>query len=470
MQILDMCIQPNEVIKLFTINALDKKNMTPALGLIEACDLIKNQKLAVADFLSQCTERANMSEPTLKAFTQRVPLADLISESGAGPLMGIPVAVKDIIATKDLVTTNGSPIYEGHLPKEDAAIVRKIQKLGGVVFGKTVSTEFAWRHPGLTTNPWNSEHTPGGSSSGSAAAVASGIVPLAIGSQTVGSIVRPAAFCGVVGFKASFGAIPREGAHPVSSSLDHIGFFTRSVDDAVYAFNLLKNIEISEDEAIVLRDAAVSPIREFLGARMPHIALLRTPFDHLLSAEQVDAIKLASDLLISSGAKIEELTLPQSYWDGIDALHILMACEASIVHKDHFENSAELLSIHIKDLVAKGNSYSASQYITARNLQKELRKSIGQYFEKYDAFLSAPAPGEAPKGLDFTGDPIFCALWSFLGTPSIALPLTKSSHGLPLGIQLIGNYRDDEKLLNIAKFAEESFQKNLSARSAANPL
>lgn len=162
-------------------------------------------------------------------------------------------------------------------PAEDALIVQKVKKLGGVVFGKTVTTEFAWRHAGPTTNPWNSAHTPGGSSSGSAAAVAGGIVPLALGSQTAGSIIRPATFCGIVGFKASFGAVPRVGVHPVSDSLDHIGFLTRSVKDAVYAFNLLRNTATDEDDSIVLPELILSPISEVLGNQKPRIAILQTP-------------------------------------------------------------------------------------------------------------------------------------------------------------------------------------------------
>jgi Asp-tRNA(Asn)/Glu-tRNA(Gln) amidotransferase A subunit family amidase len=168
-------------------------------------------------------------------------LEDLKRAIQPGPLSGIPVGIKDIINTQDLPTTNGSPIYANHRPERDARIVQKIRSLGGVVFGKTVTTQFAWKTPGPTVNPWNSAHTPGGSSSGSAAAVAAGIVPLALGTQTVGSIVRPAAFCGVVGFKPSFGAISKEGVHPVAFSLDHIGVFTRSVDDAAFAFQLLKD-------------------------------------------------------------------------------------------------------------------------------------------------------------------------------------------------------------------------------------
>ncbi|CAM3675535.1 amidase [Polynucleobacter antarcticus] len=431
--------------------------MKPALGLVEACDQIQESQLSTKDYLSQCSLRADELEPTLKAFTVRGELPELIAQSRPGPLSGIPVAVKDIIATQGFVTTNGSPIYQTHTPKEDAIIVQKICELGGVIFGKTVTTEFAWRQPGPTTNPWNSAHTPGGSSSGSAAAVASGIVPLAIGSQTVGSLIRPASYCGIVGFKASFGAIPRMGVFPVSSSLDHIGFFTRSVQDVVHAFNLLKNNTTTEEESIIIPDVSVQPIKLFLGNRMPRIAVLKTPYDDLLDQEQVNTLKLAADQLKSAGAMVEDLTLAQTYWDGVDATLLIMNCEAAVVHEPHHEKFPDLLSIHMKELVAKGNSYSANEYIQARNLQKELRHSINEIFERYDAILAAPATGEAPKGLDFTGNPVFCALWSFIGTPAIALPVTKSANGLPLGIQLIGNYKDDGKLLNIASFAESCF-------------
>ena len=433
--------------------------MKPAIGLTQACELIRTKQLSPNEYLAQCVARADEVEETLKAFTVRARLSDLQDQSGTGPLMGIPVAVKDIIATKDFVTANGSPIYKNFTPSEDAVIVKKIRSLGGLIFGKTVTTEFAWRHPGATTNPWNSAHTPGGSSSGSAAAVASGIVPLALGSQTAGSIIRPASFCGVIGFKASFGAVPREGAHPVSGSLDHIGFFTRSVKDAVLAFNLLRNTEITEDDSIVIPELSIKPISEFLGHSAPRIAVLKTPFDDLLSAEQTNTLKIAEKCLSDSGAKIEELTLPKNYWNGIEALAVLMSCEAAVIHEQHLTQHPDLLSTDVIELADKGNAYSASEYIKAKNLQKELRLSIAKYFEGFDAILAAPATGEAPKGLDFTGNPIFCSLWTFIGTPAIALPVNKSSNGLPLGIQLIGNYKEDEKLVSIAAFAEECFKK-----------
>ena len=432
--------------------------MKSALGLVEVCKLIQNKQLTAEEFLEQCVERANQIEPALKAFTVRAALSTLQQQSGVGPLMGIPVAVKDLIATKDFVTTYGSPIYRDFTPAEDASIVQKVKKLGGVIFGKTVTTEFAWRHAGPTTNPWNSAHTPGGSSSGSAAAVAGGIVPLALGSQTAGSIIRPATFCGIVGFKASFGAVPRAGVHPVSDSLDHIGFLTRSVKDAVYAFNLLRNTAADEDDSIVLPELILSPISEALGNHKPRIAILQTPFDDLLSNEQKDTMQTAIRLLKASGASIEELTLPQTYWDGIEALAVLMACEAAVVHEKHLKQFPDLLGADMKELIQKGMAYSASDYIKAKNLQMKLRRGIGEYFQRFDAILTAAATGEAPEGLDFTGNPIFCSLWSFIGTPAIALPVNKSRNGLPLGIQLIGNYKEDEKLVNMATFAEECFK------------
>lgn len=432
--------------------------MKPTLDLLQACEQIQKGQLQADDYLEQCFSRADEIEPELKAFTVRAPLKDLQTESRPGPLKGIPVAIKDIIATKDLATSNGSMIYKDFVPSKDAEIVKKIRDLGGVVFGKSVTTEFAWRHAGVTTNPWNNAHTPGGSSSGSAAAVASGIVPLALGSQTAGSIIRPASFCGVVGYKASFGAVPRKGAHPVSDSLDHIGFFTRTVPDARYAFNLLRNTDLNEKDAIVIDELLPKSINETLGNAKLRIVVLKTPFDDLLSQEQIETVKIAARCLEKSGADIKELSLPQNYWDGIEALAVLMSCEAAVVHEKHLEKFPELLSKDMKELIDKGNACSVGDYIKAKNLQMELRLSIAEYFQNFDAILAAPATGEAPKGLNFTGNPIFCSLWTFIGTPAIALPVGRSSNGLPLGIQLIGNYRADEKLLNVAEFAEQCFK------------
>src|ERR1700692_334257 len=204
-------------------------------GVLELLRHFKDDQAAADHYAAACLEKAKAAEPVLKAF-EYLPVD---ASRRPRPLSGIPVAIKDIIATSDIPTTNGSPIYRDHIPAKDAWVVERLRSLGATIFGKTVSTEFAWRHPGPTTNPWNSAHTPGGSSSGSAAAVAAGIVPLALGTQTLGSGIRPAAFNGVVGLKPSFGAIPRTGVHPLSPSLDHVGLFARCVDDVAFALSLL---------------------------------------------------------------------------------------------------------------------------------------------------------------------------------------------------------------------------------------
>jgi len=428
--------------------------MKNTIGLTEACNLISANRLKPMDLLQTSFDKANEVESVLKAFVSRATLESMAKQIKPGPLSGIPIAVKDIINTVDLPTTNGSPIYKDKTPAEDAAIVQKIRSLGGVIFGKSVTTEFAWRNPGPTTNPVNAEHTPGGSSSGSAASVGAGIVPLGLGSQTQGSIIRPAAYCGVVGYKASYGAVSKSGAHALSYSLDHIGFFTRSVDDMAFAFNNLKNSDSSDPELIVIADLVFGVNRELPMLDKPKIALLETPLDHMMSDDQKQALHLAAQRLEESGAIVQKLSLPQEYWDAIQAMNLIMEAEAAEIHADHSEKVNNLLSIHIQELVARGLKHSAPAYIAAKFLQKKLRASIGRYFDEFDAFLMAPASGEAPKSLVSTGDPIFCALWSFLGIPSITIPVTKSKNGLPLGIQLIGNYRGDAKLLSVAKFSE----------------
>jgi Asp-tRNA(Asn)/Glu-tRNA(Gln) amidotransferase A subunit family amidase len=425
--------------------------MNTPLGLVQACTLIQNQQLEAKKYLADAVAQAEITEPQVQAFLERASLAELSSQIKTGPLSGIPIAVKDIFATRDFPTTNGSPIYQGKIPENDASIISKIRNLGGVIFGKTVTTEFAWRKSGPTTNPWNAKHTPGGSSSGSAAAVASNVVPLALGSQTIGSIIRPAAFCGVVGFKASFGVVPRTGVFPVSKSLDHVGFFTRSVEDATYALNLLKNETDVEDDSIVIPQVSID-----IANYQPRIAILKTPYDYLMSPEQLNALLMTRDALNKAGASIQEIALPQKFWDAMDATFLIMACEAAIVHEMHLNQCPELLGNDIKELIQKGQGHAPEEYAAALALQIELRNSIGEYFSSCDAFLSAPATGEAPKGLSSTGDPIFCWLWSLLGIPAITLPVSKSRNGLPLGIQLISNYRKDETLLKVAAFTEHA--------------
>jgi Asp-tRNA(Asn)/Glu-tRNA(Gln) amidotransferase A subunit family amidase len=431
-------------------------NSTPLLGLFDASRAIQSGKLSAAEYLSQCAARADALEPALHAFVSRNPLATLIAELPAadGPLSGIPIGVKDLVATKDLPTTNGSAIYVDQMLSHDAPIVTRIRSLGGAIFGKTVTTEFAWRGPGPTVNPCNPLHTPGGSSSGSAAAVGAGILPLALGTQTVGSVIRPAAYCGIVGFKASFGAVPREDVFPFASSLDHVGFLTRSVDDAAFAFNLLRNKSCDEQDSIVLPAVAMDAQTGVAPSAAPRLAMLKTPFDDRLTEEQKQAMAQAIATLRASGAIVEEFSLPDIYWSGIDAMFCLLESEGGAVHEEHVKLFPERVTQHITDLVKNGKLRGAMEYLHARALQKKLRKEFAAAIAKYDAVLTVPATGAAPEGLSSTGDPIFCALWSFLGVPALTLPITKNAQGLSLGLQLVAPYQQDATLLRIGKWTE----------------
>src|ERR1700761_5867203 len=275
-------------------------------GVLELLRLFENDAAAADGYAAACLEKTRQVEPTLKAF-EYLP-RDVTRKPG--PLSGIPVAIKDIIATSDMPTTNGSPIYRDHVPAHDAWVVERLRNLGATIFGKTVSTEFAWRHPGPTVNPWNAEHTPGGSSSGSAAAVAARLVPLPLGTQTLGSAIRPAAFNGIVGFKPSYGAIPRIGVHPLSPSLDHVGFFARRVDDVALALSLLA---ASSDNDIHGRpvpafqvdlDRGVEPLNR------PRLGLERFKKKwSRVEPAQRQVLDASLDKLRAAGAVVEELEL-----------------------------------------------------------------------------------------------------------------------------------------------------------------
>src|SRR5580693_6089645 len=276
-------------------------------GLLELLRRFKTNEAAADRYAAGCLERARDVEPVLKAFeylprdTARRP----------GPLSAIPVAIKDIIATHDMPTTNGSPIYRDHVPASDAWVVERLRNLGATIFGKTVSTEFAWRHPGPTVNPWNPDHTPGGSSSGSAAAVAAGIVPLALGTQTLGSVIRPAAFNGVVGLKPSFGAIPRTGVHPLSPSLDHVGFFAPRVDDVALALSLLAASSDLDPHGRPLPGFQVDVHQGVPPLEKPRLAIVRFEKWSKAEPEQQKTFETAIARLRDADAVVEELELTE---------------------------------------------------------------------------------------------------------------------------------------------------------------
>ena len=418
-------------------------------GVLQLLRRFKDDQTLADHYAAACLEKAKAVEPVLRAF-EYLPV-DVTRRSG--PLSGIPVAIKDIIATSDMPTTNGSPIYRDHIPERDAWVVERLRNLGATIFGKTVSTEFAWRHPGPTTNPWNSGHTPGGSSSGSAAAVAAGIVPLALGTQTLGSVIRPAAFNGVVGLKPSFGAIPRAGVHPLSPSLDHVGFFARRVDDVAFALSLLAASSDVDPHGRphprfhVDADQGVPPLEK------PRLRIVRFEKWSRVEPEQQKVFEAAVAKLREAGAVVEERE-----WDELDsnwhAVNTIMSSEAALILADLVERYPDRTSDFLKSAVEAGKGHTAFAYLGAKAIQEKLRSAFTDQMSGFDAVLTVPAFGEAPEGLSHTGDPAYCAPWTLIGAPAVSLPAGFGKKGLPLGIQLVSAYRHDYRLLRVAKWVE----------------
>ncbi len=412
---------------------------------------------AADSYAAACMERLDDVEPVLKAFETRPVIGKAKSH---GPMAGIPVAVKDIFATSDMPTTNGSAVYKGHVPPADAWVVERLRNLAATIFGKTVSTEFAWRHPGATVNPWNRNHTPGGSSSGSAAAVGAGIVPLALGSQTLGSIIRPAAFNGVVGFKPSFGAIPRTGVHHLSQSLDHVGFFARRVDDVAYALSLLAGTSDTD-----LHGRPVPPFEVDVNSGVPlgtppRLAAVRFSLWSRVEPEQQAAFEAAIAKLKAAGAIVEDVDMPDLDPKAWEVTHTILASEGSALFSDLVARYPDKTSDHLKDLVSAGKAHNAHDYLLAKKSQATLRDNATSQLAGFDAVLTLSAFGEAPRGLVYTGDAAYCTPWTLLGTPALSLPAGFGKNGLPLAVQVVGAYREDYKTLCVAKWVETHLQFN----------
>jgi Asp-tRNA(Asn)/Glu-tRNA(Gln) amidotransferase A subunit family amidase len=350
-----------------------------------------------------------------------------------GPLHGIPVGVKDIMDTADMPTCYGSPIYQDHRPARDASCVARIRAAGGIVLGKTETTEFALFHPAKTANPHNLDHTPGGSSSGSAAAVADFMVPLATGTQTAGSIIRPAAFCGVFGFKPSYGLIERTGVKPVSDTLDTIGIFTRDLEDLALLGEILtgrpfSSLDNNQDDPLTI---GFCPTHEW----------------PLASPETVWALEEASRRLKAHGIRVKEVKLSDPFSRLGKAHETVMVFEAAGSLALEYERHKKHLSSKLREVLELGNATSGKEYEEALACGMECRALLQEIFSQVDFLLAPSVMGEAPKGLSSTGDPVFNRIWTFLYTPCLHLPMFKGPQGLPLGVQLVGRSGDEARLL-----------------------
>jgi Asp-tRNA(Asn)/Glu-tRNA(Gln) amidotransferase A subunit family amidase len=455
-------LRPREKLLVNCDMTLPSERSAAGAGVLELLRLFRGDQAAADRYAAGRLDRTRAVEPALRAF-ECLPVD---TARRPGPLSGIPVAIKDIIATTDMPTTNGSPIYRGHVPAADAWVVERLRNLGATIFGKTVSTEFAWRHPGPTVNPWNSRHTPGGSSSGSAASVAAGLVPLALGTQTLGSIIRPAAFNGVVGLKPSFGAIPRSGVHPLSPSLDHVGFFARRVDDTAYALSLLAGVSDGDLHGRPVPAFEVDIDQGLQPLAAPRLAIVRFAKWSRAEPSQQNVFQTAIENLSGAGAIVEELELAELDRTNWDAVNIILASEAVVIFSDLVERYPDRTSDHLKRLVLTGKSHSAYDYLGAKALQEQLRTSVTAQISDFDAILTLPAFGEAPESLGYTGDAEYCAPWTLLGLPAVSLPAGLGNKGLPLGVQIVGGYRQDHRMLRVAKWIESVLKFDAAANLA----
>jgi Asp-tRNA(Asn)/Glu-tRNA(Gln) amidotransferase A subunit family amidase len=359
-----------------------------------------------------------------------------------GLLHGIGIGIKDIIPTTDEPMQLGSPIYAGHRPQEDAACIARLKHAGGFVFGKAVTTAFAFLDPSKTRNPWNPRHTPGGSSAGSAAAVAAGHVAGAIGTQTNGSVVRPAAYCGVVGFKPTKDAIPFSGVHLFSETLDQLGTFTRNVADAArLAAALADPGRIASTPATVEKPPRFAHLDGF-------------PWTQGGDREAGAALDAAATRLRQHGAEVVSVGLPPP-WREANLVHrTIMLFEAAQNLGGLQERERARLSPKVNAALDEGRAISAADYKVAMVLRAAAIVSFTEWLDGYDGIISPPAPGPAPEGLESTGDPSCCTLWSLIGFPALALPIGLASNGMPLGMQLAALAGDDDKLLAVAAWCE----------------
>ena len=358
-------------------------------------------------------------------------------EAPRSAIHGVPVGIKDVIDTADMPTEYNSPIYRGYQPKWDAACVTLLRRAGCVILGKTATTEFANNHPAATRNPHNPQHTPGGSSSGSAAAVADRMVPLALGTQTGGSVIRPAAYCGVAACKPSFGSINRAGLKFVSESLDTIGVFARTAQDLAPLLQVLTGRAIAEQQTA-----------------KPRIGLCRTPRWREADAETQANLQRAADQLASAGAQVSEFELPTGSQALFDRHSAVMGYESARALAWEHTTHPEQISASLRPRLEAGWKVTRQDYDEVRNIARDCRRRLADQLRAVDFLLTPSAPGAAPATLASTGDPVFNRAWTLFGVPCVTLPFGKAANGLPLAVQLVGGMDEDMKLLEWARWTE----------------
>jgi len=432
------------------------------LGAAEAAQAIRDGELKSEELVASCLSRIDAFEPTVQAWTHldaehalaQARACDQLRYDGkpTGPLNGVPVGIKDIIDTDDYPTEYGSPIHTGRRSIGDAPAVARLREAGAVIMGKTVTTEFAVYAPGKTTNPHDPNRTPGGSSSGSAAAVASLMVPLALGTQTNGSTIRPASFCGVVGYKPSFGLIPRTGMLRQSPPLDQAGVFARSVGDAALMAQTIMGFD-AEDS--YMRPQARPRLVETVDSEIlmtPRLAFVKTPAWDLAEEGTKAAFAELCDFLED---RSEEVELDEVYDEVFEWQRRVMEADLAKNFAHDFNRASDQFSPQLTEMILRGRDVKAVDYNLGLDRMTLFEEGLDEVFENFDAILTPATPGEAPLGLEATGNPAFCTLWTFTGLPAITLPLMQGDTGMPLGVQLVGKKGDDARLLRTARWLSE---------------
>jgi len=413
--------------------------------------LIESNELTAEAVVESCLARIAEREPVVRAWSYLAAEAALakaraFDRAGKKSLLnGVPFALKDIFDTADMPTGYGSPIYTGWRPANDASAAALPRAAGGILLGKTVTTEFANRHPGPTANPHDADFTPGGSSSGSAAAVADFMVPLAIGTQTGGSVIRPAAYCGVVGFKPSFGLFPPAGMRINTEAFDTVGIMARSVGD------------IALFRAAMLAIPYEPPA---MPESAPRLGLCRAPHWDEAQPEGRAVLEAAADRLAAAGAMIRETELPRECADGDEIQDTLGSFEGLRNHMPELYRHEALLSAALRDgKIGSGRQLTLDQFRRASRSVEKARAAAREWAAGFDAILTLPAPGQAPRGLANTGSAVFNALWTQLHLPCLTLPAGEGPDGLPVGVQLVGRRHDDTRLLEVGLWVERRLER-----------
>jgi Asp-tRNA(Asn)/Glu-tRNA(Gln) amidotransferase A subunit family amidase len=428
------------------------------LTAADAAQRIEKGEITSQKLVQACLDRIAEREETVQAWQhldadyalEQASKADEWRAAGrtTGPLHGVPVGIKDIVDTKDMPTENGTPIHADRRPRQDAALVAALRDAGAVILGKTVTTELAVMTPNKTRNPVNPAHTPGGSSSGSAAAVADYMVPLAIGTQTGGSVIRPAAYCGIFGFKPTFGLISRRGVLNQSPALDTVGTMGRTVEDLALMADCLTAFDPSDRDMWPrsrprLRETAVSEVPV-----EPALAFLKTPaWEHGEPVMQEAFAELKETL----SERCDEVPLPEVFNKVLEWHRFLQNGDIAKNYGPLLDQYPDQISAGLKERIEDGRSVSAVDYNTAREFRDILNAGLDEIFERYDAVITPATTGPAPQGLETTGSPVFNAMWTYLGVPAVTLPLL-DVEGLPLGVQLVGPRQDDGRLLRTASW------------------